>query len=119
MKIWKEYFFDSAHFLPNVPDGHKCGRTHGHTFRVRVYVTGSVRHDTGWVIDYGNISTVVKPLVESLDHRLLNGVDGLDNPTSENIAIWFWDRIKPELPWLSAVEVSETCTTGAVYEGDA
>jgi 6-pyruvoyltetrahydropterin/6-carboxytetrahydropterin synthase len=117
MKIWKEYVFDSAHFLPNVPKGHKCGRTHGHSFRVRVYISGAVGDETGWVMDFTDVGGVLKPLVDSLDHRLLNGIEGLCNPTSENIAIWFWDRVKPLIPQLCAVEVSETCTSGVIYEG--
>ena len=117
MRIWKEYTFDSAHSLPNVPDGHKCGRMHGHTFRVRVYVDGPVCEESGWVMDFYDIGAVVKPLVESLDHRLLNGIGGLENPTSENIALWFWDRIKPHIPQLSGIEVSETCTSGVLHEG--
>lgn len=117
MRIWKEYTFDSAHFLPNVPEGHKCGRMHGHTFRVRFYLDGPVGEHTGWVMDFSDIGAVVKPIIEGIDHRLLNEIDGLDNPTSENLAIWLFEKIKPHLPGLSAVEASETCTSGVIYAG--
>lgn len=110
--IWKEFTFDSAHLLPNVPPGHKCGRLHGHTFRVRIEVTGEVCVNSGWVVDFADIKHEWKKLEGLLDHEFLNGVPGLENPTSENIAMWILDR----MPLASAVEVSETCSSGARVE---
>lgn len=118
MEIYKEFGFESAHSLPNVPEGHKCARMHGHSFRVRVSVVGPVGADTGWVMDFAALKAAVEPSIDALDHRVLNEVDGLDNPTSENVARWLWDRVSPNLPALDAVEVRETCTSGCVYRGD-
>jgi 6-pyruvoyltetrahydropterin/6-carboxytetrahydropterin synthase len=118
MTVIKEFRFESAHHLPHVPPGHKCGRIHGHSFRVEVHVSGEIDPHTGWVLDFADIKTVCKPLVEMLDHRYLNqDVPGLDNPTSEVIAVWVWDRLKPTLPGLSAIVVHETCTARCEYRG--
>lgn len=118
MEIYKEFDFEAAHRLPNVPPGHKCARLHGHSFRIRVYVRGPVHPHTGWVMDFGDIKAAVRPLVERLDHYYLNEVDGLENPTSENLARWVWRRLKPALPGLSKVVINETCTSGCAYEGE-
>lgn len=118
MEIWKEFGFESAHSLPNVPDDHKCKRVHGHSFRVTVHVEGPVGDDSGWVMDFADLKAAVAPTVEALDHRYLNDLDGLDNPTSENIARWIWARIAHDLPWLAKIEVRETCTSACVYRGD-
>lgn len=118
VEIVKKYRFEAAHYLPNVPEGHKCKRMHGHSFRFELVLRGPVEPDTGWLIDFGDISKVVKPLIENyLDHYLLNDVEGLENPTSEQISIWLWDRIKPHLEPLSEVIVHETCTARCVYRG--
>ena len=116
MEIFKEFGIEAAHFLPNAPEGHKCRRLHGHSFKIGIYVSGDVVSPSGWVIDFGNISQAFAPLHTILDHTLLNEVDGLGNPTSENISIWIWGRLKPVLPGLSKVIVHETCTSGCVYE---
>ncbi|MFZ5927268.1 MAG: 6-carboxytetrahydropterin synthase QueD [Acidobacteriota bacterium] len=117
MEIFKEFTFEAAHRLPNLPPEHKCSRLHGHSFRVRICVKGPVDGRTGWVIDFGDIKALCKPVIDELDHRYLNEIPGLENPTSERIAMWLWDRIRPKLPQLSAVEVRETCTAGCRYEG--
>ena len=117
MEIYKDFSFDSAHFLPHVPAGHKCGRLHGHTFQLRIVVTGPVGGKTGWIMDFGDIKTAFAPIYEELDHHYLNDVVGLENPTSENLALWIWQKLKPELPLLSAVKIKETCTSGCVYHG--
>jgi 6-pyruvoyltetrahydropterin/6-carboxytetrahydropterin synthase len=119
MEIFKEFTFESAHRLPNVPPGHKCGRLHGHSFRVEARVQGPVRAESGWVMDFADVSAAFKPLHERLDHYYLNEVEGLENPTSENLARWIWERLRPRLPQLSAVVVRETCTSGCVYRGEA
>ena len=118
MKIFKTFTFDSAHFLPHVPDGHKCKNTHGHTYRLTVYFEGRLHQELGWVEDFADIKKVVKPIVDQLDHQLMNNIEGLENPTCEVIAIWLWDRIKTALPSLSRVELHETPTSGAIYEGE-
>jgi 6-pyruvoyltetrahydropterin/6-carboxytetrahydropterin synthase len=118
MDLYKEFRFEAAHRLPNVPEGHKCGRLHGHSFRVELHVSGPVDRSTGWVIDFAEMKKAFKPFLDQLDHYYLNDIEGLENPTSENIAIWIWRRIKPLIPLLSKVVVSETCTCGCVYCGD-
>lgn len=119
MEIWKEFGFEAAHRLPNVPEGHKCARLHGHSFRVAVHVEAPVREPAGWVMDFGDLKALWKPLDEALDHRYLNEIPGLENPTSERLAVWIWDRLAPTLPSLSAIVVRETCTTGCTYRGAA
>ena len=118
MDIFKSFTFEAAHKLPNVPEDHKCRRLHGHSFHVTVYVSGSVGEHSGWVTDFGDIKTACAPIHEALDHRYLNDVPGLDNPTSENIARWIWVKLISELPGLSRVEVRETCTSGCIYRGE-
>lgn len=118
MEIIKEFGFESAHSLPNVPEGHKCARVHGHSFRVVVRVAGPVGEHTGWVMDFADLKAAVEPTIDDLDHRYLNDLDGLDNPTSERIAEWIWARIAPGLPGLSQVDVHETCTSACSYRGD-
>jgi 6-pyruvoyltetrahydropterin/6-carboxytetrahydropterin synthase len=119
MEIFKEFTLEAAHRLPNVPEGHKCRRLHGHSFRIEVHVRGDVGDATGWIIDFAEITEAFAPLFAVLDHHYLNEVEGLSNPTSENLARWIWERIHPALPGLSKVVVRETCTSGCVYEGDA
>lgn len=117
MELFKTFTFEAAHRLPNVPPGHKCGRLHGHSFAVEVHVEGPVDADTGWVLDFAALKAAFQPLLEQLDHRYLNDIEGLGNPTSERLAIWIWDRLRPALPFLSAVVVRETCTSGCCYRG--
>jgi 6-pyruvoyltetrahydropterin/6-carboxytetrahydropterin synthase len=118
MEIYKEYVFEAAHRLPNVAPGHKCGRLHGHSFKATLFVTGPVGADSGWIIDYGDISAAFNPIWEQLDHHYLNEIDGLENPTSEVLVRWIWQRLKPKLPQLSRVMINETCTSGCMYEGE-
>ncbi len=118
MEIYKEFSFEAAHLLPNVPTGHKCGRLHGHTFYVRIVVVGEVDKTTGWIMDFADIKLAFKPIYDQLDHYYLNEIEGLENPTSENLAQWIWQHLKPELPELDRIEVKETCTSGCIYRGD-
>jgi 6-pyruvoyltetrahydropterin/6-carboxytetrahydropterin synthase len=118
MEIFKEFTFEAAHRLPNVPEGHKCARLHGHSFRVRVWVSGELDARLGWVIDFADIKAAAKPVIQRLDHYYLNEIEGLENPTSENVARWIWARLKPALPGLARVEVQETCTAGCSYTGE-
>jgi 6-pyruvoyltetrahydropterin/6-carboxytetrahydropterin synthase len=115
LKIYKDFTFDSAHFLPGVDDGHKCKRLHGHTYRIRIWCGGAV-DERGWIFDYAEIAAAVRPVLGILDHCLLNDVPGLDNPTTEHLASWIYTRIKPMLPALAAIEVAESATTGCVFE---
>lgn len=117
MEIYKDFSFDAAHLLPNVPEGHKCGRLHGHTFHVRLTVSGEVGEQTGWIMDFGDIKKAFQPIYDQLDHYYLNDIEGLENPTSENLARWIWQRLKPSLPLLSQIEVKETCSSGCIYRG--
>lgn len=119
MEIYKEFTFEAAHRLPNVAPGHKCGRLHGHSFKALVYVDGPVGEETGWVVDFADIKAAFKPLFEQLDHYYLNDIEGLENPTSEVLAKWLWDRLQPSLPNLSRVLVNETCNTGCEYRGES
>ena len=118
MELFKEFTFEAAHRLPHVPEGHKCARLHGHSFTVALHVEGDVDPVTGWVMDFGDIKAAFKPLYDQLDHYYLNEIEGLENPTSENLARWIWVRLKPHLPELSQVVVRETCTSGCVYRGE-
>lgn len=118
MEIYKEFTFDSAHFLPNLPEGHKCKQIHGHTYHLRVYIKGDPGQQTGWLIDFKEMKDIVLPVIDQLDHKLMNNVPGLENPTAENITIWFWDRLKQLLPLLERIELKETLTTGVIYSGD-
>lgn len=118
MEIFKEFTFEAAHRLPHVPEGHKCGRLHGHSFRVEVHVSGEVDAVTGWVIDFAEIKQIFKPIYERLDHHYLNDIPGLDNPTSEVLAQWIWRELAPSLAGLSAIVVRETCTSACIYRGE-
>ena len=116
-EIVKSFGFEAAHLLPNVEAGHKCARLHGHSFRVEVKVAGPIGDDSGWVLDFADLASAWAPLHDQLDHRYLNDVEGLENPTSERIAVWIWDRLAHRLPGLSSVTVHETCTASATYRG--
>ena len=118
MEIFKRFHIEAAHWLPNVAEGHKCRRLHGHSFLVEVHVSGAVGADSGWVRDFADVSRAFAPLFEQLDHHCLNEVEGLENPTSEQLAIWIWQRLKPDLPDLNKVIVQETCTAGCIYTGE-
>lgn len=118
MEIFKEFSFEAAHHLPNVPPGHKCARLHGHSFLVTVYVAGEPGEHSGWIMDFAELKDAVDPVIRQLDHYYLNEINGLENPTSENIARWIWQKTKPTLPLLSKIQIRETCTSGCIYTGD-
>ena len=118
MEIFKEFTFEAAHRLPNVPSGHKCSRLHGHSFNVSLHVVGPVGADSGWVCDFADLSSAMQPVLHQLDHYYLNEIEGLENPTSEVLARWIWDRLRPAMPDLSQIVVRETCTSGCVYRGE-
>jgi queuosine biosynthesis protein QueD len=119
VELTKSYAFEAAHRLPMVPADHKCARMHGHSFRVEVAVAGEVDARSGWLTDFADITAVVEPLLASeLDHRTLNDVPGLENPTSEHLCRWLWMRLQPRIAGLAAIIVHETCAARCTYRGD-
>jgi 6-pyruvoyltetrahydropterin/6-carboxytetrahydropterin synthase len=117
VELVKDFRFEAAHYLPNVPEGHKCRRIHGHSFRGEVAVRGPLDPKLGWVIDFADLKRAIEPLVAELDHYLLNEIPGLENPTAELLAVWIWRRLAPSLPNLARVTVEETCTSRCHYYG--
>jgi 6-pyruvoyltetrahydropterin/6-carboxytetrahydropterin synthase len=117
MELRKTFQFEAAHLLPHLPKSHKCRRLHGHSFKVDIVVCGELDPKRGWVMDYADITAAFKPIWKKLDHRYLNDVPGLKNPTSEIIALWIWKKLKPSLPLLTEVTVAETCTAKCTYRG--
>ena len=117
IELVKDFRFEAAHYLPNVPEGHKCRRMHGHSFRGEVAVRGRVDPRTGWLIDFADLKRMVDPIVSQLDHYVLNEVDGLENPTSERVAVWIWEQLAGYLPQLHRITIEETCTSRCHYFG--
>lgn len=117
MIIFREFRFEAAHSLPRAPEGHKCRRLHGHSFRVEVVIAGEVAPEKGYLMDYGEIKAAIEPIKLRLDHYCLNDIPGLENPTSEVIASWVWNALKPALPMLAEVVVHETCTSRCHFAG--
>ena len=118
ISLTKTIDFEAAHWLPTFPKGHKCRRLHGHSFKVDILIEGEVDPEQGYLEDFGQIKQAIRPIEHQLDHRLLNYIEGLENPTAENLAKWVYDRLKAALPLLAEVRVRETCTTTAAYRGD-
>jgi 6-pyruvoyltetrahydropterin/6-carboxytetrahydropterin synthase len=118
VRLVHEFRFEAAHRLPRVPKGHKCERLHGHSFKIELAIEGPVNPETGWFLDYGDLWKLWTPLHDRLDHNYLNEIDGLENPTSENLARWIWERVKADLPSLAQVTVFETCDARCEYRGD-
>ena len=119
MELRKTFQFEAAHFLPHLPESHKCRRLHGHSFKVEAAIEGPCDPALGWVMDYADVAEAFRPIWEKLDHFYLNEIPGLENPTSENLARWLWRELRPALPLLSKVVVQETCTSGCNYTGEA
>lgn len=117
VELRKTFQFEAAHLLPNLPEGHKCRRLHGHSFTCEIAIAGPCDPRLGWLMDYADIQKIFRPIWERLDHHYLNEIPGLENPTSENIAVWIWNELKPHLPQLVEVVVAETCTARCVYRG--
>jgi len=118
MELHKVFHIEAAHRLPRLPAGHKCSRLHGHSFRVEIHIEGELDPELGWVMDFADLKAAFEPLYRQLDHHYLNEVEGLENPTSENLARWIWERLKPDLSLLSKIVVAETCTSACTYRGD-
>lgn len=117
MKITQAFTFEAAHRLPHVPTTHRCHRMHGHSYRVELTLEGAVDAHTGFVVDFFDVEAAFDPLLKRLDHYCLNDIEGLENPTAENIAVWIWERTKPALPQLAGVKVFETPNCWAEFEG--
>lgn len=116
LSLRKAFRFEAAHCLPRVPLGHPCRAIHGHSYRVELHLRGPLDPVLGWVVDFGEVSRVARPLIATLDHACLNDIPGLENPTSERLCLWLAERLAPALPALVAVEVQETETSVARYE---
>ena len=117
VRLVRDFTFEAAHRLPNAPAGHKCGRLHGHSFRVSVVCEGEIDPTSGWLVDFAKIKEGMSPILDCLDHRYLNEIEGLENPTAENLARWIWLRLWPVLPQVSEIQVAETCTARCEYRG--
>jgi 6-pyruvoyltetrahydropterin/6-carboxytetrahydropterin synthase len=118
MRVYKEFFFEAAHFLPSAPPGHPNARVHGHSFRVRVTVDGEPDERSGILLHFDDLEQAIAQAREALDHRLLNEVEGLEAPTLERIAMWLWDRLHNRLPGLAEIEIArDSCHEGCVYRG--
>jgi 6-pyruvoyltetrahydropterin/6-carboxytetrahydropterin synthase len=113
----RDFSFEAAHFLPHVPDGHKCRRMHGHSYKLKVTLEGPIDPALGWLVDFADVDRVVDPIIAELDHHVLNELDGLANPTSELLAVWLWQRIAPALPELAEILVAETADARCAYRG--
>lgn len=117
ISLVKTFDFEAAHWLPCFPEGHKCRRLHGHSFKVDVSIEGEVPPEQGYLIDFADVKKAVMPIQDKLDHYCLNDIPGLENPTAEILAKWIWDQLLPALPMLNLVRVRETCTSAAEYRG--
>ncbi len=118
MKIYKDFTFEAAHYLPSAPPDHPNSRVHGHSFRARIWVKGEPDDDSGVIVPFDELSAAVADARDALDHRFLNEIEGLDAPTLERIAMWLWNRLANRLPGLSRIEVSrDSCNEGCVYDG--
>lgn len=117
-ELTKIFQFEAAHHLPEVPEDHKCRRLHGHSYHVEISVAGEVDPQTGWLMDYAEIEQVFQPILDRLDHYYLNEIDGLENPTSENLAGWIWRELHPNLSGLSRVVIAETCQSRCAFDGE-
>lgn len=118
VRLARDFTLESAHALPNLPEDHKCRRVHGHTFKIEVHVEGEVDPKSGWLMDYAELERLFFPVFRALDHRMLNDVEGLENPTSENLAAWIWKKLKSDLPLLAEIVVHETDHARCSYRGD-
>lgn len=117
MDIFTRFRFEAAHHLPHTPEGHKCRKLHGHSYQVSVVVSGEVREPEGWVMDFAEIRSAFSHCQTRLDHHTLNEIPGLENPTSENLAVWIWNELAPRLPGLKEIRIEETCNSGCIYRG--
>ena len=117
MIVYKKFNIESARSLPNVPESHPCYQLHGHSFKIIISIIGQINKNTGFVIDFQEIENAFNPIKKILDHSFLNKIEGLSNPTSENICIWIWDKIESSIPNICEIEIKETDSTGCIYRG--
>jgi len=117
MIVYKKFNVESARSLPNVPETHPCYQLHGHSFKIIISVKGQLDKHTGFVTDFQEIENAFNPIKKILDHSFLNKIEGLSNPTSENICIWIWDKIESSIPNICEIEIKETDSTGCIYRG--
>ena len=115
LELRQHFQIESARFLPNLSASHPCHRMHGHSFKITLTLVGEADPKLGWVIDYHQIETAMRPLLSQLDHRVLNEVPGLENPTSEMLCVWLFERSQKLLPQLKKVTVAETANTECSY----
>jgi 6-pyruvoyltetrahydropterin/6-carboxytetrahydropterin synthase len=117
VELVRRMTFQAAHALPRVPPEHKCRRMHGHGYTVEIAVRGRVDPEKGWLVDFGELGAVLEPIRRELDHRVLNEIPGLENPTAENLAVWIWQRLARRVPGLHRVSVFESETSGCHFYG--
>lgn len=114
----KQHFqIESARFLPKLPKTHPCSQVHGHSFKIVLTLLGDLNPEIGWVMDYHEITKIMTPLLAQLDHKLLNEVPGLENPTSELLAKWLFEKVGAQIPLLKQVSIMETPSTECSYPG--
>lgn len=119
IEVFREFVIESARRLPYLPANHPCAAMHGHTFRIQIYVQGPIQCEAGWVMDFADLDRHVQALRGELDHRVLNEVAGLENPTTELLARWIWQRLQPSVPGLSRIVIQENPNSGCVYTGES
>ena len=117
MIVYKKFNVESARSLPNVPETHPCYQLHGHSFKIIISVKGQLDKHTGFVTDFQEIENAFNPIKKILDHSFLNKIEGLSNPTSENICNWIWDKIESSIPNICEIEIKETDSTGCIHRG--
>lgn len=118
MRIYREFLFEAAHFLPSAPPGHPNSRVHGHSFRARIWIEGEPSPKTGLVLHFDDLSAALEESRDALDHRMLNDIEGLTAPTLERIAIWLWERLDNRVPGLCQIEIHrDSCREGCIYTG--
>ena len=120
MRIYKDFHFEAAHYLPSATPGSANARIHGHSFRARVTLEGEPDPATGYVVHFDELAAGIADSQDDLDHRLLNEVPGLESPTLERIALWLWNRLDNRVPGLAEVVIArDSCNEGCVYSGPA
>ncbi|MFM9829325.1 MAG: 6-pyruvoyl trahydropterin synthase family protein [Sphingomonas sp.] len=118
MQIYKDFHFEAAHFLPSAPPGHPNSRVHGHSVRVRVTLEGEPDPKTGLIVHFGDVAEAIASAQDELDHRMLNEVPGLEQPTLERISMWLWNRLDNRVPGLAEILIArDSCHEGCVYRG--
>ena len=117
MILYKKYFFDGAHYMPNFPQGHRYREIHGHSYEMVIHLDGKIIENQGWITDFDKIDKIVHSIINIIDHKLLNDIEGLSIPTSENIAVWFWNKLKPDLPNIQKIEINRPRIGGCIYSG--